>query len=77
MFGLSLLDLVEVGAFIWVVDKFGNRKKVKVRSEAHRQQLLAQNRKMRAQLAAKKAQSKPWVTKKRVVRRKKKSDWDF
>jgi hypothetical protein len=73
MFGLSFLELAEVGLFVWVLDSNGNRHKVKVRSEEHRQKLLAQNRKMRAEL---KKKNKP-IIKKRVVRKKKKSEWDW
>jgi hypothetical protein len=70
MFGLSFLELAEVGLFVWVLDKNGNRHKVKVKNEEHRQKLLAQNRKMRAELR----KNKPM---KKVVKKKKKSDWDW
>ena len=73
MFG-EILDLAILGTFIWVIGKDGKKHKVKVKNEEHRQKLLAQNRKMKAELAQK---NKPIGTKKRVVRKKKKSEWDW
>jgi hypothetical protein len=74
MFGIPFIELAEVGLFVWVIDKNGNRKKVKVKNEAEKQKLLAHNRKMREQLKSKKTVSK---VKKTVKRKKKNSDWDW
>ena len=52
MFG-EILGLAALATFVWVIDEHGNRHKVEVKSEEHRQQLLAHNREMRKKLAAK------------------------
>jgi hypothetical protein len=60
----SLLDAV---VFVWVVDKVtGKRKRVRVSSEAERQRLLAQNRKLKEQLARKRKK----VTKKKTGKKR-------
>jgi hypothetical protein len=50
MFG----ELLELGLFVWVVDEFGHRKKVRVKDEAAKQRLLAKNKVLRAKLAKRK-----------------------
>jgi hypothetical protein len=72
MFG-EILELGMLATFIYVIGKDGKRHRVKVKNEEHRQKLLAQNRKMRAEL---KKKNKP-VIKKKVIRKKKKSEWDW
>ena len=49
MFG----DLLEAGLFVWIVDKYGNRKRVKVKNNAEKKKLLAKNKELRAKLAKK------------------------
>ena len=55
-------ELFELGMFVYVIDSLGHRRKVYVKNEAEKQRLLAQNAKLRKQLATKK--------KKKIVHKK-------
>ena len=68
-------ELLEAGLFVWVVDKYGNKKKVHVKNSEEKRKLLAKNKELRAEL--KKKGKKP--TKKTVKRhiKKEKSLWDY
>ena len=69
MFG----ELLEAGLFVWVVDKYGNKKKVRVKNSEEKRKLLAKNKELRAKL---KKKSKVKVIKKRHIK-KEKSLWDY
>ena len=55
---MVLGELFELGMFIWVIDEFGHRRKVYPKSDAEKKRLLAQNKKLKAQLAKKKTTKK-------------------
>ena len=69
MFG----ELLEAGLFVWVVDKYGNKKKVRVKNSEEKRKLLAMNKELRAKL---KKKSGTKVIKKRHIK-KEKSLWDY
>jgi hypothetical protein len=54
MFG----ELLELGMFVWIVDEFGHRKKVYVKSDAEKKKLLAKNKILREKFAAKRKRKK-------------------
>jgi hypothetical protein len=58
MFGMPFLGLAEAGIFVYVLDKNGKKHKVKVKSEAHRKKLLAQNKEMITRLNKKAKKNK-------------------
>ena len=55
MFGNNLLgDFVELGLAVYVIDAVtGKRKKVYVKNNAEKKRLMAQNKKLKAELAKK------------------------
>jgi hypothetical protein len=54
MFG----ELLEAGLFVWVVDKYGKRKRVRVKNSAEKKKLLAKNKELRAKLKKKTTKKK-------------------
>ena len=56
MFGNNLLgDVVELGLAVYIIDAVtGKRKKVYVKNNAEKKRLMAQNKKLKAELAQKK-----------------------
>lgn len=71
MFG----ELLEAGLFVWIVDKYGNRKRVRVKNSEEKEKLLARNRALKAKL---KKKTKGNFRKKVIKRvKKQKSLWDY
>ena len=71
MFG----ELLEAGLFVWIVDKYGKRKRVRVKNSEEKEKLLARNKALRAKLKKKTSGKFRKVVKRRV--KKEKSLWDY